>query len=272
MDYKQFNSNMNIILYCFLFLDSISTAEFAANCEIVYLPLLQLSLRDTILQNCVYETNIQPDKTFCLIRCLEQRKCKSVNYNTDTSDCQLNSEDHNTQPDSLIASKDSTQYYSIDGIDEKILGRCAGHTCADDLVCEPNPYGLSAPYQCVVSVVCVPTDGCTNCMQSKFTMATFDYQPVGCFSAVGNQNPLPTLLLSLRSTIDWYNLRLTIDACANLAHNSNYKYFGIEFWGECWVSTSFNSSGFSLIPGQSCETKCPKGVADEHIMFVYEKV
>ncbi|CAG2225513.1 unnamed protein product [Mytilus edulis] len=272
MDFKQFNSKVNIILFWVLILRSISAVEFTENCEIVYLPLLHLSLRDKTLETFVYETNIQPDKIFCLIRCLKQRKCKSVNYNTDTSACQLNSEDHNTQSASLTASTDSTQYYGIADIDENLLGRCAGHTCADDLVCEPHPYGLSTPYQCVVSVVCVPTDGCTNCMQSKFTMTTFDYQPVGCFSAVGNQNPLPTLLLSLRSTIDWYNLQLTIDECANLAHNTRYKYFGIEFWGECWVSTLFNQSRFSLILGQNCETKCPLGVADEHIMFVYEIV
>ncbi|VDI54627.1 Hypothetical predicted protein [Mytilus galloprovincialis] len=183
---------MNIILFCVLILRSISAVKFAENCQIVYLPLLHLSLRDKTLENFVYETNIQLDKTFCLIRCLAQRKCKSVNYNTDTSVCQLNSEDHNTQPASLTASTDSTQYFSIDGIDENILGRCAGHTCADDLVREPHPYGLSAPYQCVVFVVCVPTDGCTNCMQSKYSISAAEFAE-NC--KIVN---LPLLQLSLR--------------------------------------------------------------------------
>ncbi|XP_052089178.1 uncharacterized protein LOC127725902 [Mytilus californianus] len=267
-----FKMNVHVLLCFVLILGTRDAAEFEEKCEIVNLPLLPLSLREQILENYVYETNIQADNAFCLIRCLKQRKCKSVNYNTDTSHCQLNSEDHKTQLASLTSAPDYTQYYTIDDLDESLLGRCSGHTCADDLMCEPNPYGLSDPYQCVVSSVCVPNDGCTNCMQSKFTLATFDYQPVGCFGAGGNPNPLPTLLSNLRTSIVWDNIQLTIDACANLAHNASYKYFGIEFWGECWVSASFNPSGFSLIPGQNCETKCPQGVADENKMFIYKIV
>lgn len=43
------------------------------------------------------------------------------------------------------------------------------------------------------------------------------------------------MIANLRDEIDWYNVRSMVTKCAERAHEEGHQYFGIQFYGECWV-------------------------------------
>ena len=57
---------------------------------------------------------------------------------------------------------------------------------------------------------------------------------VGCYKDISNDRALRHLYANLRDKIDWYNLRSMVTKCAERAYERGYKYFGIQFYGECW--------------------------------------
>ena len=111
-----------VILFLFIVYlsDLITTNNIQEYCRAVNLPTLALWLQGKILDDHVYTNVLTLDRNFCLIRCLRQRRCKSVNYNQDTLICQLNSESHVNQPSSIVVTSDNTQYFTIDDVDEVI--------------------------------------------------------------------------------------------------------------------------------------------------------
>ena len=93
------------------------------------------------------------------------------------------------------------------------------------------------------------------------------FQGVGCFNDKRNPRPLPELLKNFRGkTFDWLNYNSTIMKCALLAKAKNYKYFGLQFYGECWSGPSVDSS-FSK-DGKS--PQCDSGVGKSNAIFVYK--
>jgi len=64
------------------------------------------------------------------------------------------------------------------------------------------------------------------------------YSKVGCYKDKGirNARPFPKLIKNYReSGLNWYDLKTSVvDKCAELAKKNGYKYFGIQFFGECW--------------------------------------
>ena len=102
-------------------------------CDEITMPLLSAILQGKYLDGYVFGNIPVLDKNFCLIQCLHQRQCKSVNYEEDTSLCYLNNEDHNSQPLSLKVTIDSKQYYPVDSVNEVYIKCCSPPVMCEDL-------------------------------------------------------------------------------------------------------------------------------------------
>ena len=90
------------------------------------------------------------------------------------------------------------------------------------------------------------------------------YVPVGCF-----RQPYPPMLLTLIKSLrdvnfDWYNLQLTVEACAKLIGQS--KVFGISFYGECWAGSDAEHTYKKM----EKSTSCTHGVGQKLAYFIYE--
>ncbi|EDO41060.1 predicted protein [Nematostella vectensis] len=94
------------------------------------------------------------------------------------------------------------------------------------------------------------------------------YRSVGCYrdTQEGRQRPLPRLLADLRPYIEWPDISKTIDKCAALAQTEGYRFFGVQFFGECWSGT--NSIDDVTRDGKS--NACFQGVGEAFANFVYE--
>ena len=133
--------------------------------------------------------------------------------------------------------------------------------------------------KCSDSVICFVFHLMSNfhnvCFHSVFSvvLGAITYRPIGCVHG-GKIHPLPILKNSFRHLIDWHNIQVTFqlifEQCATEADSSGFSYFGIEFWGECWVSNTFDITSFSLAVGSECGTKCYGGFADSNMQFIYE--
>lgn len=66
----------------------------------------------TLLGSAYFESSDFQNILSCGIRCLKQRKCKSINFNSETLLCQLNTENHITKTSSLNVSHSGFQYYN----------------------------------------------------------------------------------------------------------------------------------------------------------------
>lgn len=61
---------------------------------------------------------------------------------------------------------------------------------------------------------------------------------VGCYVDAKNNRALSTMYANLRKQIDWQNLRSMVTKCAERAFALGFKYFGVQFFGECWGDKS----------------------------------
>ncbi|XP_028411153.1 uncharacterized protein LOC114533760 [Dendronephthya gigantea] len=100
------------------------------------------------------------------------------------------------------------------------------------------------------------------------------FKAIGCRKDKRHDRALPKMLINERDrssnyyngfNIDWYNWDDYLPAftcrCAEAAMKKGYKYFGLQFWGECW-------SG----PSPAADTEYDKhGVGKECFGFGYEK-
>ncbi|XP_031553321.1 neurogenic locus notch homolog protein 1-like isoform X4 [Actinia tenebrosa] len=96
-----------------------------------------------------------------------------------------------------------------------------------------------------------------------------DYSSVGCYKDHGGDDrPFPTLVANLRPGIDWNDIKTSvIDKCANAVQALGYKYFGIQFYGECWsgpdASVQYDKHGTQ-------GSECYVGVGAAGSNFVYQ--
>lgn len=93
-----------------------------------------------------------------------------------------------------------------------------------------------------------------------------EFKPVGCFRDSGRRpRPLPKLIANLRGGIDWYNLNKTIAECAHRVSVTGFRYFGVQFYGECWSGMNAQST----YDKQGTSTRCIYGVGRRKANFVY---
>ena len=97
-------------------------------------------------------------------------------------------------------------------------------------------------------------------------LGTSLFQPVGCFNDRRNPRPLPEMLQNFPSSpTDLSAFKNIVMRCALLAKKKNYKYFGVEAFGECWSGPSADST-YSK-DGKSLQ--CGDGVGKPNAIFVY---
>lgn len=88
---------------------------------------------------------------------------------------------------------------------------------------------------------------------------------VGCYKDNRKNRALNELYANLRRGIDWWNLRSIVTKCAERAFVRGFKYFGVQFYGECWGDDrprpSYDKHGIGK--------GCTDGVGDEIHNFVY---
>ncbi|CAH3159794.1 unnamed protein product [Porites lobata] len=80
-----------------------------------------------------------------------------------------------------------------------------------------------------------------------------EFEPVGCFKDKGNPRALPVLLKSFQKLINWHkpttSFMAVIRACAAVAQNHGFRYFGVQDYKECWSGKngdlSYNRHGIS---------------------------
>ncbi|XP_022793452.1 uncharacterized protein LOC111332399, partial [Stylophora pistillata] len=107
-----------------------------------------------------------------------------------------------------------------------------------------------------------------NCYTSRQPKCPLERQRIGCFEDDGYQRAFPELLLTARDNrsavyfgenINWKDWENFIDgftcACAQKAKQKHYKYFGIEYYGECWSGVPADYS----VHGRSGECKSVSG-------------
>ncbi|XP_060066788.1 uncharacterized protein LOC132547055 [Ylistrum balloti] len=248
------------------------------HCSSVTVPLSFFAQENKTLTGFTYRriTHV-PNVQICAKNCLLHRKCRSINYNSDLLDCELNSADHLGEPQALSTSVTS-QYYIIDGWPELLLGGCQQHSCPATHVCEDQFLSVDPTFRCVEYEISTttplsPTIGCTNLLPAVSEVIAnselVTFSPVACVYSPGMT--FETLLHNYRNgQFNWFNLQPVIDGCAVLAHTNSYKYFGIEFYGECWVGNDFVESSHEMIPADQCDSKTYRAVGTENVICVYE--
>lgn len=96
--------------------------------------------------------------------------------------------------------------------------------------------------------------------------------PVGCFRDKRGHRVFPKLLHSFRNDPilwkDYPDFSQTINECGALALSRGYTYFGIEFYGECWVADSPDEK--SLQDKHESSKNCKHGVGGRKALMVYK--
>lgn len=112
---------------------------------------------------------------------------------------------------------------------------------------------------------------CTDGVGDKSHNAVYSlgaYYDLGCWQDRGGSARTMTLLSLRPKRIDWVNLinnmENTIMQCYNLAKANGYKYFGLQFYGECWAS---NDGARFRRYGQV--TSCYHGLGGKWTNYVY---
>ncbi|XP_027055043.1 neurotrypsin-like [Pocillopora damicornis] len=88
---------------------------------------------------------------------------------------------------------------------------------------------------------------------------------VGCYRDAQGDRALNNMYASLRGNIDWHNLRSLVTRCAERAFELGYRYFGVQFYGECWGDDRPRPTYDKHGAGKGCTD----GVGDEIHNFVY---
>lgn len=88
---------------------------------------------------------------------------------------------------------------------------------------------------------------------------------VGCYRDAQEDRALNNMYASLRGNIDWHNLRSLVTRCAERAFELGYRYFGVQFYGECWGDDRPRPTYDKHGAGKGCTD----GVGDEIHNFVY---
>ena len=71
-----------------------------------------------------------------------------------------------------------------------------------------------------------------------------DLQPLGCYKDNGGDRALPNNYANFRSQINWseWPQLETVQKCAQVALNKGYKYFAVQFYGECYTGNDVSQT------------------------------
>lgn len=95
-----------------------------------------------------------------------------------------------------------------------------------------------------------------------------EYEPVGCFKDKKGDRAMSDNYANFRFFIDWHNLNSTIRQCALVARDKGYKYFAVQFYGECWSSPDAAETYNRHHPQKDLK-KCRSGVGAPFTNYVY---
>ncbi|XP_073257348.1 uncharacterized protein [Porites lutea] len=92
-------------------------------------------------------------------------------------------------------------------------------------------------------------------------------EEIGCYKDNPQSRTFPLVVKNLRSEIDWYHLEKTVQKCALLSKQRNYKIFAIQFYGECWSgeTSKVHYNRFGAVD----KSQCPFGVGGPNVNAVY---
>ncbi|XP_048584416.1 neurogenic locus notch homolog protein 1 isoform X2 [Nematostella vectensis] len=96
------------------------------------------------------------------------------------------------------------------------------------------------------------------------------YASLGCFKDNHKKKrPFPKMIVNLRPEIIWTDMKTSVvDKCAKAAKAEGFKYFGIQFHGECYSGPDAEVKYDK--DGKAPDNKCWSGVGGENALFVYE--
>ncbi|XP_031570928.1 uncharacterized protein LOC116305210 [Actinia tenebrosa] len=147
------------------------------------------------------------------------------------------------------------------------MGSCDGIPtfCTDDNVEKRKDCQSGGGGHVIVTSPPVTTRATTLPPTTAFVPAT--YVSLGCFadSQSNKVRSMSLLYLNLRSQVDWYDLKKTVQGCANAARERRFKYFGVQFFGECWGGPSAGKTFARNGPSN----KCWNGVGQQWANAVY---
>lgn len=106
--------------------------------------------------------------------------------------------------------------------------------------------------------------------RSDIALDDISFEESPCLEAIGcfrdeRSRALPDLVTNLRGKIDWSHMDRTVASCAKAVQAKGYKYFGLQFYGECW-SGGIVYDKYGVSPPDSCW----KGVGKKWANFVYK--
>lgn len=94
------------------------------------------------------------------------------------------------------------------------------------------------------------------------------YVSLGCFNDGGrSRRPLPILIADKRNDINWHNLKEMVKVCAEEARQRGFKYFSVQFYGQCWSGKNAGKTFFRDGPAYSYN--CYEGVGTYGTNAVY---
>ena len=74
----------------------------------------------------------------------------------------------------------------------------------------------------------------------------------GCYQDRSGDRAFNKLYANLRKQIDWWNMRAIVTKCAERAFVRGYRYFGVQFYGECWGDDRPRPTYDKHGPGKGC--------------------
>lgn len=93
------------------------------------------------------------------------------------------------------------------------------------------------------------------------------YRSLGCYRENTHKRLLPLLEHNFRTGgIKWNAIETVVEKCyREVVEHTNYKVFGVKFYGECWVG-KMPSSHFKTVLTQCYE----HAVGKAHTYYIYE--
>ena len=98
-----------------------------------------------------------------------------------------------------------------------------------------------------------------------------DYAPIGCYYAYGSNTGFQSSV-NFRGGINWADIEAVIRDCAAETRSRGWSYFGVEFYGECFMRNSTLEPTYQLVGADGCAEKCVFGVGAANVLFFYQLI
>jgi hypothetical protein len=130
-------------------------------------------------------------------------------------------------------------------------------TCSNDIGNCGGNYA-NAIYEVTSGIpTALPSSAPVTQSPTQIPTAPVAYQYIGCYG----DSPV------IRAFTTSYGITATVSTCYNLALSNGYKYFGLQYGGECWVTNTYaNAVQYNQCPASTgaitdcnCAMPCPGG-------------